>query len=203
MKMYNIILSLGLVLFLSSCGCDKGNKEACSEVAEEVAEVKEDWSITEVQGIVTAVNAETRDITLIGSEGNLVTATAGDAVERFDEIQEGDVITIEHLVYIVAEFRKPTAEELAEPLVIVEEVAVAPEGMDPEGAIGAMVRGVVTIEALNRPFMTATVKGPRGNYLTVNMEDPEFMEKLHIGQVLILTYAESTAISLTHFNKAE
>ena len=75
--------------------------------------------------------------------------------------------------------------------------AKAPEGLDPAGAMGAMVKGVVTIEALNRPFMLATVKGPKGNYLTLPVEDATLLEKLHIGQVLVLTYAELKVAALT------
>jgi hypothetical protein len=45
--------------------------------------------------------------------------------------------------------------------------------------------------------MLGTVKGPGGNYLTLPLKDPVFMGKLHIGQVLILTYVETTAVSLT------
>jgi hypothetical protein len=44
--------------------------------------------------------------------------------------------------------------------------------------------------------MLAVVSGPGGNYVTIPMEDAEFMTKLHIGQVFILTYAEAMAVSL-------
>ncbi len=203
MKMIQTLLSMGLVLFLASCGGQKENKQESIEVTEEVTELREDWNVSTVQGNVTAIDAETRAITLMGAEGNLVTVTASDAVERFDEIQVGDVITFDYLVYMMAEFREPTAEELAEPLVVIAEVAKAPEGIAPAGSVGALVKGIVTIEALNRPFMLATVKGPRGNFLTINLKDPKFIEKLHIGQVVILTYAEATAISLTKVNAAE
>ncbi len=79
--------------------------------------------------------------------------------------------------YLKAEFRQPTPEELANPLTVVTEAAKAPEGIDPAGALGAMVKGVVTIEALNRPFMLATVKGPQGNFLTLPVEDASFARK--------------------------
>ena len=44
--------------------------------------------------------------------------------------------------------------------------------------------------------MTATVQGPRGNYVTIQMEDEELIKELNIGEVLILTYAEAIAVSL-------
>ncbi len=78
-----------------------------------------------------------------------------------------------------------------------KDAAKAPAGMDPAGVVGAMVKGVVTIEALNRPFMLATVKGPNGNYLTLPVEDAALLEKLHIGQVLVLTYAELKVAAVT------
>jgi hypothetical protein len=37
---------------------------------------------------------------------------------------------------------------------------------------------------------------PKGKYLTVEMEDKELITKLHIGQVLILSYSEAIAVSL-------
>ena len=153
-----------------------------------------------VQGTVTKIVKETREITLMGVEGNLMTMTASEAVERFDEIAVNDIITFDSWTYLKAEFRQPTAEEKEEPIVVVAEGGKAPEGMDPGAAIGAIVKAVVTIEVLNRPSMLATVKGPLGNYLTIQMEDEELIQKLHIGQVLILTYAEAIAISLEKVN---
>ncbi len=157
---------------------------------------KEKWSSVSTRGAVTAIDKETREITLMGPEGNLITLTAGDAVERFDEIAVDDMIVFEYLTYMKAEFRSPTPEELAEPLVVLAEAGKAPEGMDPEAIVGAVVKAVVSIEILNRPYMLATIKGPGGNYMTIKMEDEELIKELHIGQIIILTYAEAIAVSL-------
>jgi len=203
MKMFRIYLFVVLAASLSACGGKTEVKQEAPVAAESVPVVKEKWNNTTVTGTVTNIVKETREVTLMGAEGNLVTITASDAVERFDEIMVGDRVTFEYVVYIKAEFREPTAEEVAEPLVILAEVAKAPEGIAPAGAIGAMAKGIVTIEMLNRPYMLATVKGPRGNYLTLPMEDVALMEKLHIGQTLVLTYAEAAVVSLTKMDVAK
>ena len=161
---------------------------------------REKWSLVTMEGTVTKIVKETREVTLMGPQGGLVTITAGEAVERFDEIAVDDVIAFEYWTYMKAEFREPTEEELAEPIVVVVDAAKAIEGMDPAAVVGAIVKAVVTIEVLNRPFMFATIKGPRGNYMTIQMEDEKLITELHIGQVLIFTYAEAIVVSLNKVN---
>lgn len=158
---------------------------------------KENYELAEIQGTITEINKETRDITLIGSKGELHTINAGEEVKRFDEIEVGDVVTFDFYRYMKAEFRKPTAEELAEPLVVLAEAEKAGLDMEPGAAIGAVVKAVVTIQAINLPFMYVNIQGPRGNFTTIQMEDKELIQKLHVGQVVIMTYAEAVAISLT------
>ena len=164
--------------------------------AQETRPAKEKWSLVTAQGKVTAINKDTREITLMGPQGELATVTASDAVKRFDEISVSDMITFDYYTYMKAEFRQPTEAELNEPLVVLVEGGKAPEGMDPAAIVGAEVKAVVTVEILNRPAMLATVKGPRGNYTSIPMEDEELMTQLHIGQVVILTYTEAMAVSL-------
>jgi len=156
----------------------------------------EKWNLVEMEGKVTEIVKETRNITLMGFNGDLVTITASDAVERFDEIAVGDVIVFDYYTYIMAEFRRPTPEELAEPLVVIVEGGKAPEGMAPGAMVGAIVKAVVSIEVLNRPYMQVTVRGPRGNYTTLPIEDKNLIEQLNVGEVVILTYAEAVAVAL-------
>lgn len=190
MKMTKFYIIALLAIAFASCGPKK-------PVAEALPEYKERWDSLTVAGKVTDIKKETREITLMGSNGELMTVAASEAVQRFDEIAVGDLISFRYIRYLKAEFRQPTPEETANPLTVVADAAKAPAGMDPAGAVGAMVKGVVTIEALNRPFMLVTVKGPQGNFLTLPVEDAALLEKLHIGQVLVLTYAELKVAALT------
>lgn len=164
--------------------------------AQDKRPAREKMQQVSMQGTVTEINAETRGITLMGTNGGLMTVTAGEEVQRFNEIAVGDVLKFEYLTYLKAEFRDPTPEELEAPLQMIAEAGKAPEGMDPAGVVGAVVKAVVTIEALNRPYMIATVSGPNGNYMSIPMEDEKLITELHIGEVLILTYAEAMVIAL-------
>ena len=95
---------------------------------------------------------------------------------------------------MMAEFRNPTPEELAEPLVILAEAGKLDLDTPPGAAVGAIVKAVVTVEVINRPFMDVVVKGPQGNFMTIPVEDPELIEMLNVGKVVILTYGEAMAL---------
>ena len=58
------------------------------------------------------------------------------------------------------------------------------------------IRAVVTIESLDRKAQTVTVKGPRGKYFTARVADPSRLEKVRIGETILMTFTEATAISL-------
>ena len=158
---------------------------------------KEKYDLVEMQGTITEIDKEAREISIMGSNGELHTIIASEEVKRFDEIEVGEIITFEYYKYLKAEFRKPTAEELAEPLVILAEADKAGMDMEPGVAVGAIVKAVVTIQVINLPFMYVSIQGPAGNFTAIPVEDKELIQKLHVGQVVILTYAEAVAVSLT------
>jgi hypothetical protein len=157
---------------------------------------RERWNQMTLTAKVVAVDMETRELTLKGIDGHLVTVVAGSEVERLSEISPGDMIVTEFWTYIKAEFRDPTAEEMAEPVVVVAEAGKTPGGAPPAAAIGAVVRAVVTVEAISRPDMLYVLRGPNGRYVTIEAEDPVLMTKINVGEALILTYGEALVMSL-------
>ena len=152
------------------------------------------WFSEELQGTITALDTDSREVTVVGQEGNIVTLMAGEEVERFNEFEVGDLIKLEYWTYMMAEFRNPSPEEILEPLVVIAEAGKVDLDMPPGAAIGALVKAVVTVEVINRPYMDVVVKGPQGNFMTIPVEDPELIEMLNVGKVVILTYGEAMAL---------
>lgn len=192
-KIYSLLVALVVLSFNVNGQENADNKLPSKEVLK----------VVEMQGTITAINKDTREITLAGEGGQMLTFEADEAIERFNEFAVGDVITVEYGEDLLVEFRAPTAEELAEPLVIMADGEIASKELPPGAAVAAMVRAVVTIEAINRPYMIVVVKGPEGNYVTIDVVDEELIQKLHVGQVVILTYTEVVAISLTHVSASK
>ncbi len=169
---------------------------APAEKAPAEYEIVERWQTMTATGVVESVDLATRKVGIRGPEGGLLLIKVGENVERLDEVEVGDEVVAEYDISIVGEFREPTPEEEANPLVFLETAAKAPPGMDPAGGALAMIRAVVTIEGIDRPTQTVTVMGPQGNYLIVDVLDPTRFDKISIGDPVIVTYTEALGIAL-------
>jgi hypothetical protein len=150
---------------------------------------------------VTAVDYDKREITLKGALGNEETLIVDPKVKRLAEIKVGDNITADYYISMAAELRKPTAEEEKEPLTVLEGAVKAGETTPPGVAGLRRYKAVMTIEGLNRPTETLTLKGPLGHYHTVRVQHPENLEKMHIGEKIIVVFTEAQAISVEKVEK--
>jgi hypothetical protein len=116
-------------------------------------------------------------------------------------VKVGDLVRADYYVSIAADIRKPTAEERKHPLVVLDAAGKAPLTAAPAARGLRRFKAVTTIEGLDRPTQTVTLKGPRGNYLTARVADPSRLTKVHIGDTVIVTYTEALAISLEKAEK--
>jgi hypothetical protein len=164
--------------------------------AEEAVPTREDAVLVSITATIEALDHEKREATLKGPLGNTVTFVVDERVKRLKEFKVGDAVTADYYVSIAYELREPTEEEKAEPLVITEGAGRAPAGTTPAGAGLAQIKAVCTIEGLDRPTETVTLKGPLGRYAMVRVADPANLPHLRIGQSVVVTYTEALAISL-------
>jgi len=122
-------------------------------------------------------------------------------VKRFNEIKVGDLIQADYYVSIAAEVRKPTPDEEKNPIVLLDAAGKAPPGTSPAAGGLRRFRVVATIEGLDRPTRTVTVKGPRGHYFTTRVADPSRLTQVRIGDQVVITYTEALAVSLEKAEK--
>jgi Cu/Ag efflux protein CusF len=161
---------------------------------------REEAVLVEVTAKVEAIDLKTREVTLKGPLGNEVTFTVDERVKRLNEVKVGDDVHADYYVSVAGELRKPTAEEEKNPITVLSAAAKAPQGTSPAAGGLRQYKVVTTVEGLDRPTKTVTLKGPMGRYLTVRVADPERLTKAHIGDHVVVTYTEALAISL---DKAE
>lgn len=159
-------------------------------------DAREVGKIVTTTATVTAVDPNKREITLKDSKGNEVTFAVDKSVTRLKEVKVGDKVRAEYYVSIASEIRPPTAEEKDNPLTVLETTAKAPKGTTPARGALRQIRAVVTVENIDRDAETATIKGPRGNTLTVKALDPARLDRVKVGDTVIVTYTEALAVSL-------
>ena len=175
-----------------------------AEVDIEIRGNNERTTVKSVSAVITAIDAKTRELTLEGSLGNLITITAGPELARFDELAVGDMVNATYTASVSGELRAPTEEELANPLVVLDAEAIkAQKDEDPGAAVGVTVRAVCTIEGMNRVTGTVMLKDSDGDFHLIEDVDPAKMAGVNIGQTVVVTYTEAFALSLDKQHSAK
>jgi hypothetical protein len=100
-------------------------------------------------------------------------------------------VVVEHVTALGPELRARTAEELAEPFLVVDAGAFAPD------------TEVCTVEVLDRLHGTGTVMGPNGNLLIIRAKDPANLTRIRIGDTVVVTYTEAVVMSREKVSKPE
>lgn len=150
----------------------------------------------EIVAVVTDVDLETRQVSLRGPTGNIITLHASEQVVKLEDVSVGDELVVTYLAALEGEIREPTEEELAEPWVVLEEDAISEDATHPGAAGARAVRAVVTIEGLNRALGTVTVQDSRGKLHLITDVEPEKIERATIGQTAVLIFTEALVLSL-------
>ena len=176
-------------------------------VAQEVKPAKqkmltrEEHMLLSVTGTIQDIDYAKREVTLKGPMGKTETFSVDEKVKRLNEAKVGDAVTIDYYIGFAAELRKPTAEEEKSPLTILEAGGKAGTHSAPAAAGMRSLKAVCTIEGLDRPTQTVTVKGPAGRYWTAKVADPSRLEQARIGETVVITLTEAAAVSLKKAEK--
>jgi hypothetical protein len=148
----------------------------------------------EMSAQVVSLDKATRTITLKGSKGNFVDLVAGDEVRNFDQIKLGDLVVARYAESLTLELRK-TKVKAGEPTVT-ESAARAKLGDRPAGAVGREVHAIADVIDVDAKKSTITLKGPRGNVVTLNVQNPDQFKVVKKGDQVEVTYTEALAVSV-------
>ena len=148
----------------------------------------------EISAQVVAIDKATRTVTLKGPQGNAVDIVAGDEVKNFDQIKLGDFVVARYAQALTLELKK-TKVKAGEPTVT-EAAARAKPGERPAGAVGREVHAIADVIGVDPKKSTITLKGPRGNVVTLNVQNPDQFKVVKKGDQVEVTYTEALALSV-------
>ncbi len=152
----------------------------------------------QVEAVVTAIDLETRHVTLKGPSGQSFTLTAKEDVVKLEDVAVGDHLVATYLAALEGELREPTEEELAEPWVVLEDGGKGMVDGQPVAGGARLIRAVCTIEGMNRLLGTVTILDPRGKVHVIGDVEAEKMEGVELGQTIVMIYREALALTLEH-----
>jgi len=150
---------------------------------------------TEVTAKVTAVDAAKRTVTLQGASGKTRTIEVGDQVRNFDQIKVGDTVHARYTQALALELKKGGGAMPAP----TEEGAITPPpapGAKPGGTIARKVTMTAEVIAVDQAKQMATLRGPAGNEVDVEAQDPSQLQNVKKGDHVQVTYVEALAIKV-------
>src|SRR5512136_3076737 len=147
---------------------------------------------------VVAVDLQNRYVTLKGPDGELRDIKVGEEAVNLPQVKVGDLVTVKFYESIAVEVIKPgTAMGAGEKTAIVR----AKPGEMPGGMVAKQVSVTAIIMAIDKQKSAMTLKGPEGKLVNVKVQDPANLEKVKVGDELMITYTEALAISVEHVKK--
>jgi hypothetical protein len=143
---------------------------------------------------VVAIDKASRTVTLKGPQGNVVDVVAGDDVKNFDQIKVGDLVVVSYVQSLSLELQKTKTG--AGGISSQSAVVTAKPGERPAAAAGREVTAIAKVTAVNKKAKTISLKGPRGNTVTLDVHNPEQFKVVKVGDQVLVTYTEAMAISV-------
>jgi hypothetical protein len=160
--------------------------------------IPESASMT-IQAKITAINPNTREVTLQGRSGNTITVTAGPVV-RLDMLKVGDTVDAQYYRSVAFEISGPkggneasqSKNEISE---VIEQSAEAPGGV---GVRVIRVQGLVV--GIDRAANSLDVVNPSGGGIyTIEVTNPERMAMLSqvkVGDTITAVVSQAVAVSI-------
>lgn len=143
---------------------------------------------------VKAVDAAARVVTLEWKGGQTASFKVRPEVTRFDQIAPGDAVEIDVQQQLRLEYQPPGTPSV--PFTVAEGAGTGTTFMPAGIVTGTGMQATVTITAIDRKRRIVKFKDPAGATYGVKAGPGLKIEKLKVGDRLLATYVEATAVKL-------
>jgi hypothetical protein len=147
------------------------------------------------QGKFKSVDQKTREVVIVGPNGNEFKTILGNEVKNFNQIKVGDIVTLTHVEILVADIKKPSKVEIRE-RVETEKAVTAKLGDKPAAAIERQVAIVADVTAVDEKKGTLTVRGATRT-LDIKVKDPKVLKGVKVGTQIEAMVTEIIAIEVS------
>jgi hypothetical protein len=191
--MHKIFVVLAVLVFSAPAAAQKPDVTGGTVVASEPGKAAAVRAVR-VTAQVVAIDAKTRSVTLKGPKGNIVDVVAGDEVKNFAQIKIGDFVVVNFVQSLSLELQKTKSG--ATGISQREGAVTAKPGERPAAAAGREITAIAKVTAVDKKAKTITLKGPRGNVVTLDVQNPDQFKVVKVGDEVQVVYTEAVAISV-------
>jgi Cu/Ag efflux protein CusF len=183
-------------LFSAVAFAATADEKAASASAESVMD-KPSFSASQsmtVSAVVTAIDHDTRVVTVRKPDGEELTFTASEEVRNLPQVQVGDVLVAEYVESV-------SIEVMADDGLGTDAAEAVAMGRAEEGAMpgfAAMDSQIVIakVEEINLELNTFKLKGPDGVVEEFVARNPDNLRRAEVGDLVVITTTEAVAITV-------
>ncbi len=193
--MKKIALVSAAVLMMGTSAVIAQNKPQAVVAVETAPGVLKVAEGVQFQGKFKSIDPKTRQVVIVGPNGNEFKTVLGDEVKNFNQIKVGDIVTLTHVEILVADIKKPSKVEIRE-RVETEKAVRAKLGDKPAAAIERQVAIVADVTAVDEKKGTLTIRGATRT-LEIKVKDPKVLKGVKVGTQIEAMVTEIIAIEVT------
>ena len=162
---------------------------------DDLKRVAEEENLQKMTGVVEAVNAENRIVTIrsLGRDEVMV-MEVGDEVRNLAQVKVGDRVVTEFQEAIAVDLKKGGGMEQGAG--VEASASRAEPGRKPSGSMSETTTLVATIVGIDPDEPSVTLQGPEGNVVEVLVQDPKKLKKVDLGDQVVITFKSALAISV-------
>lgn len=179
-------LAMVLVVAFNVWGCAEKETTAKKEL-----DVHRE-NVVSIATTVEKVDLKKRLVTLRGPEGNLRTIHVGKEVVNLPQVHVGDQVIVDYVESLAVRMAKP-GEVRDEVQGMIER---AKPGQKPGYAEEAETTVTAAILNIDKKQQTVTLKAPDGEVVVAKVQDPANLDKVKVGDMIVITYTEAMAIAV-------
>lgn len=151
-------------------------------------------SVVTASAKVEAIDKAKRTVTLKLPRGESRTLTANEEVRNFDQIKVGDTVNVKYSEALSIELKKGGKAPLG--TTEVSSLDRSKPGAKPGGLATRQVTVVAEVVGVDAPNKKVSVKNAKGEVTDLDVQDPEQLKLVKVGDQVQATYTTALAISL-------
>lgn len=148
----------------------------------------------QVNAVVEAIDHDTREVSLRRGDGELISFTASTEARNLGQVNVGDIVNANYTQSVSIEVMEDDGN--GPRVVELDAMDRTDEGAMPGGAVISATVVIASVEEINIEANTFKLLGPDGNVKEYTARNPENLKRSAVGDLVVITIAESVAISV-------